>query len=440
MDAFNNREVASALWIIVFACYVFFASKFEGARKSFKDLVSAFFARQIISILILMSAYMTLVIYVMYGAGLWNVGQIKNTLYWAGSVGLMSIFKLETIKKDNNYFSQLAFGSLKIFAIIQFIVGIYTFPLWVELLIVPVFVLIGGMSVIADKVGRYSQVKNLFNSMLIIFSLAVIINAFYMIVFHWGEFANESTVYDFIVPALLTLFYIPFLFVLKIYIVYESAFIKIKFLIKNKKVRLLAKIYSVLFFNFRTAQFDRWIKCLSIDKVNSHQELVKSFKHISKMNRLDNGVCEVPISEGWFPYIAKDFLTDEGFITGFYSKSYGNEWSASSPMMKLGNEILPDNIAYYVEGVEGIAKKLKLSLNINDSSRAILSRKKFMETAGVLIQKSLNMNITDATKHALLCGESHYELYENKAVSVAVNLWPRHKSGGHDMKFTVAND
>ena len=291
MDAFNNREVASALWIIVFACYVFFASKFEGARKSFKDLVSAFFARQIISILILMSAYMTLVIYVMYGAGLWNVGQIKNTLYWAGSVGLMSIFKLETIKKDNNYFSQLAFGSLKIFAIIQFIVGIYTFPLWVELLIVPVFVLIGGMSVIADKVGRYSQVKNLFNSMLIIFSLAVIINAFYMIVFHWGEFANESTVYDFIVPALLTLFYIPFLFVLKIYIVYESAFIKIKFLIKNKKVRLLAKIYSVLFFNFRTAQFDRWIKCLSIDKVNSHQELVKSFKHISKMNRLDNGVC-----------------------------------------------------------------------------------------------------------------------------------------------------
>ena len=70
MDVFNNREVASALWIIVFACYVFFASKLEGARKSFKDLVSAFFVRQIISILILMSAYMTLVIYVMYSAGL----------------------------------------------------------------------------------------------------------------------------------------------------------------------------------------------------------------------------------------------------------------------------------------------------------------------------------------------------------------------------------
>ncbi|WP_297895206.1 hypothetical protein [uncultured Desulfovibrio sp.] len=63
-----------------------------------------------------------------------------------------------------------------------------------------------------------------------------------------------------------------------------------------------------------------------------------------------------------------------------------------------------------------------------------------METAGVLIQKSLNMNITDATKHALLCGESHCEFYENKAVSVAVNLWPGHKSGGYDMNFIVSDD
>ncbi len=440
MDSLNNREIAVALWIIVAIICIFSSSKWESVRSSVSGLLSAFFVKQIISVQIIMLGYVGLEVFLLHRAGLWNVGQIKNTIFWVCSVGLLSIFKLESIKRDKNYFRNLALSSLKVHAIVQFVVGIYAFSLWIELLVVPIVVLIGLMSAVAGTEDRYSQVKRIFDYILIMFSLATIANALYMICSNLGDFAKESTIYDFIVPPLLTVFYIPFLYMFFVYTVYESAFIRLNFFIKDEKVRIVAKLYSVLFFNCRVAQLERWLRHISIDKIGSHRELVSSFKHISKMNRLENSVCDVPISEGWSPYIAKDYLANEGFITGYYNKSYGNEWSASSPMIELGSELLPDNIAYYIEGVEGVAKKLKLNLNINGLSSVLISRKRFMETAEVLIQKSLNMNMTDATKQALLAGESHCEFYGDKAVSVAVNLWPGHKCGGHDLKFTVAND
>ncbi|MDZ4316914.1 MAG: hypothetical protein U0989_19380, partial [Azonexus sp.] len=135
MDFLNNREIAIALWITAIAIYIFSSSKMKDIRKSFKGLISAFFARQIISVLILMIIYMGIFVYFMSEANLWNAEQIKNTVFWVVAVGLMSLFKLESIKKDKSFFKHSVIDNLKILAVIQFVIGIYTFPLWAELLL-----------------------------------------------------------------------------------------------------------------------------------------------------------------------------------------------------------------------------------------------------------------------------------------------------------------
>jgi hypothetical protein len=72
VDFLNNREMAVALWVTAIAIYIFSASKMGDVRKSFRSLISAFFARQIISVLILMTIYMGVVIYFMSEASSWN--------------------------------------------------------------------------------------------------------------------------------------------------------------------------------------------------------------------------------------------------------------------------------------------------------------------------------------------------------------------------------
>lgn len=438
MDFLNNREMAVALWVAAIAIYIFSSSKMRDIRKSFRSLLSAFFARQIISVLTLMTIYMGVVVYLMSEADLWNIGQIKNTVFWAVTIGFMSFFKLESIKKDKSFFKHSIIDNLKILTIIQFVVSFYAFPLWVELLLVPALALIGGMSAIAEKDEKYNQVKRILDGILIFFGITVIAYTAYMLITNFSEFGQESTVYDFIAPPLLTIFYLPFIFMVMVYSTYEQAFVRLMFTIKENKIRSIAKIYVILFFNFRLVLLERWLDHISREKISLHSELINSFKHIRKVMKLENSVSEVSFEDGWSPYVAKDFLSSEGIATGHYNKLFDNEWHASSPMVELGSEVIPDNIAYYVDGIEGIAKILKIKININDSSRSHSSREKLLDLAETLIQKSLNMNITESTKNALLAGEPNCECYGSKSVSVVVDFWHGHKFNGHDIKLIVS--
>jgi len=438
VDFLNNREIAIALWLVAIAIYIFSSSKMRDVRKSFRNLLSALFARQIISVLILMTIYMGVVVYWMFEADLWNSGQIKNTIFWVVAVGFMSFFKLESIKKDKSFFKHSVIDNLKVLAIIQFVVSVYSFPLWIELLLVPILALIGGMYAIAETDEKYNQVKKFLEGLMIFFGITIIVYTAYMLIIGFNEFGQVSTAYDFFVPPLLTLFYLPFIFMVMVYSAYEQAFVRLMFAIKENKLRIAAKTYAILFFNFRLALLERWLNHISREKISSHKELINSFKHIRKLTKLENSVNEVPFEEGWSPYIAKDFLSNEGLATGHYNKLFDNEWHASSPMVDIGKEIIPDNIAYYVEGIEGIAKVLKIKLNINDSSRTHSSREKLLALAETLIQKSLNMDITESTKNALLAGKPNCESYGSKSVSVAVDCWRGHKFNGHDITFIVS--
>lgn len=272
MDFLNNREMAIALWVVAIAIYIFSSSKMRDVRKSFRNLLSAFFARQIISPLILMTIYMGAVVYFMFEADLWNSGQIKNTIFWAVAVGFMSFFKLESIKKDKSFFKHSVIDNLKILAIIQFIVSVYAFPLWVELLLVPILALTGGMSAVAETDEKYNQAKKFLDGLMIFFGITVIAYTAYMLITNFNEVGKESTVYDFIVPPLLTLFYLPFIFMAMVYSTYEQAFVRLMFAIKENKLRLTAKIYAILFFNFRLALLERWLNHISREKISSHKE------------------------------------------------------------------------------------------------------------------------------------------------------------------------
>jgi hypothetical protein len=285
VDFLNNREMAIALWIIAIAIYTFSADKAKDIRKSFTGLISAFFVSKIISILMLLAIYMGMVIYLMAKIDLWDATQIKNTVFWAVSVGFMSLFKLESIKKDKSFFKHSVADNLKLLAIIQFIVGVYTFPLWVELLLVPVLAVIGGMAAVAESDEKYSQVKRLIDVILALFSAFVIAYTAYMLITNFGKFGQEETVYDFIVPILLTLSYIPFIFVMMIYSTYEQVFISLRSSIKENKYRVFAKIYAVAFFNFQLSLLERWSNQLAIENIDSHRKLINSFSYMCKVKR-----------------------------------------------------------------------------------------------------------------------------------------------------------
>jgi hypothetical protein len=66
-----------------------------------------------------------------------------------------------------------------------------------------------------------------------------------------------------------------------------------------------------------------------------------------------------------------------------------DEWWASSPYLEIGDAIMPNNLAYYVDGHEAVATTLKLVLNVNAPETAQKARCSFLEIARILYEKAL---------------------------------------------------
>ena len=439
MDILNNREAAIALWLLALSVYVFSSSKMAEVRGAFKNLLSAFFAKKIISVLGLMVAYMTIVIYVLSEVDLWNIDQLKNTVFWCASVGFMSLFKLESIKKDKSFFKHSVIDNLKLLAVLQFIVGVYSFSLWIEVLLVPILVLIGGMLAIAETDKKHHQVKVFLEYCMSLFGIILIVYTLYMLITSFGAFGKEKTAYDFLVPPLLTLLYLPFVFIMLVYSTYEQAFIRLQFSIKNRFHRYLAKLYALVLFNVRMSLLDRWSYQVARENIESHADLIETFKYIYKVRCAEKNPKEVSNELGWSPYKAKRFLSSEGLDTGFYNKLFEEEWSASSPMIEFGDGIIPDNLAYYFEGSEHVANTLKIKVNVNDVSRSEVARRKLIELSEALSLSSLSQGLTEQMKTAIAKGEHHSEKLGNKNITLSVEKWAGHRFNGYDLRFVISS-
>ena len=139
------------------------------------------------------------------------------------------------------------------------------------------------------------------------------------------------------------------------------------------------------------------------------------------------------------PYQAKEFLACEGLSTGFYNNLFEEEWFASSSMEEFSDGIIPDNIAYYVEGSEEVAKVLKLKVNVHDAARTHQACQKLESTAEVLSLSSLGLSLSEEMKNAISCCNSYSEKVEGKAIALIVEHWPDHKFNGFDLKFMISS-
>ncbi|MGA2554381.1 MAG: hypothetical protein ABSF20_06340, partial [Smithella sp.] len=200
MDILNNREWALVIWFFTFIIFMLFSSKMEKMRESFKNLLKSFFVKEIIFTFVLMIIYICLVVFVLFEIGLWESHQLKKTVIWAVSVGAASLFKVAKREKKHHLFRSLVLDNLKLIAIIQFVVGIYTFGLIVEMLIVPASVILVGMMAIASTNKQYHHLKKILNGIMVAFGTILIFYTIYMLVTNFGEFAKKQTLYDFCIP------------------------------------------------------------------------------------------------------------------------------------------------------------------------------------------------------------------------------------------------
>jgi hypothetical protein len=224
MNLFNNREIATAIWLFVIFILMLFK---RGIRKSILDVFKAFFEIKILTSIFFMIAYTIVIVIVLYQINLWNISLLKDTVVWFCFIGIPISFYSVTSKTDQNLFRKIIVYNIKIVIIIEFIVNTYTFSLVGELVLIPVVTFILLLGAVAKTDEKNSSVAKLMNGLLIIIGIVILIFAISNVVPDYKNFVSLDTLRKFLLPPLLTILFLPFIYFMVLFSTYEQLFVQL---------------------------------------------------------------------------------------------------------------------------------------------------------------------------------------------------------------------
>jgi len=425
MDNFSNREIATLLWL---AGGLGFCLWNPTIRKSLGGIVRVALQRQIVVSFSLLFGYVVLVVWLLHCIGLWNWDQLKATVYWTVTAATVSMVRIARDDGKRGLLKAWIADNLKIVAVIEFVVTVYSAPLLIEIVLVPALACIGAKMAIAEGKDEYRPVAKFLNGLLTVIGLALTTYTLYRIVSAFGEFATLQTLREFYTPPLLSFSLLPFLLVLLVYVTYENAILRLRVTIPDPALRSYAQWRALLTFRWRLESLKRWARNTAVGRPQDRADVDSSIREVLDAQRHEASPQVVPAEDGWSPYAAIGFLKEKGLVTDDYHRSFEDTWSASTPYLELGDGFMSDNIAYYVEGDAHVAKKLKLVLNVNNSDDPSASEAAFESIARTLLTEALGQEV-EAVADAVFASRKA-NVKTHAAPSRTIELWRDHWSGG----------
>lgn len=226
--------------------------------------------------ILIMLAYINLIVLLMYRIGFWDISMLKDTVVWTVTVGFVMLAQSATkATKEDRYFKEIFLENIKLTVIVEFIVNLYVFDLWVEFLLVPIAVLLGGMIAVAEGKPEYVRVLKFLNNAIVIFGLFSFVYEVYHLILGFKNFATIQNLDSFLLPILLTFAYMPFTYLMAIYSTLEEFFIRVNIAYRhNKRMKIFAKRQVILTVKLSMYKARTLAKKLKIYDMNTKAELM----------------------------------------------------------------------------------------------------------------------------------------------------------------------
>lgn len=160
---------------------------------------------------------------------------LKDTIFWVIVVEIPIFIKALEKAKDQYFFRKLIRDNVKWIILISFIVGFWSFSLWIEILIIPIAVIGTALYYTADSDKKYVKVKKLLDNFNVVIGCYLIYFTISNLVMEWRKLYDFQTIKVFILPIILIILNMPVIYGLAVYNQYEQIFIRLKGRGEDKK-------------------------------------------------------------------------------------------------------------------------------------------------------------------------------------------------------------
>jgi len=232
-------------------------------------VLKAFFQKKIITVFLAMFVYIFFIILLFSKLQIWNASLTKDTGFWILGSAFVLLMNVNNATQDDHHFKKILIDNLKLILVLEFIITLYSFDFWIEMLFVPVMFLIVAMGAVAEIKKEYLPVKKLIDYILSFIGIFLIIFAISKVIGDYQGFLTANNLRSFVLPPLMTLAYIPFLYIFALIMAYEMLFVRLDIFLKNdKKLAGFAKqkIFRLCFLNL--GKLNRFAKESTSDLLN----------------------------------------------------------------------------------------------------------------------------------------------------------------------------
>jgi hypothetical protein len=222
----NKRETALLVWLAVF---ILFGLANADLRTSIGGVLKTLFSSAwLLGTMISAAAYAAAAVVLIRHFGFWDAEMTKLAVVWFVGFALVAVFNT-TRTTDARYYRRLVLHNLTLAVAVEFVVNLHTFPLPIELLLVPLAFLLVMTQAVAEINAEFSPARTviawclgLLGAVSLSFSLAHVAG-------HFDEVATTEKVKEFLLPLALTACFVPFLVGLRFVVVYQTLLCMIRF-------------------------------------------------------------------------------------------------------------------------------------------------------------------------------------------------------------------
>jgi len=244
----NNREIAILIWLLIAFIGMMIV---PSIRKPLFGVFRAATQKYVLITFASILVYFVFVILCLNQFSFWKWTYLKDMVIWLILDGVVSGLTAVSLEADHTFYKKLLFDNFKLVVLPMFLLNIFVFPLVVELLLIPFVILLGGLLVVSKNDKKNKPAHDFFIVIEVIVVVAVVVYSAINAISDFNIIGNMDTLISFLTPIVLTLFFIPFLFLLNIWTAYSQLFIYLKLnkkaskQLKNKAKRLMFRRYKL---------------------------------------------------------------------------------------------------------------------------------------------------------------------------------------------------
>lgn len=234
------RELAS---ITLLGLFMLWSIRSSDVRSSIFNLIKSFFAHKILLTIVVLYICITIACYIIYLIGFWKVEYTKDTIIY--SLATIPLLWKTIQYRSQQEFKQLIVNQVKWSAFISVYLNLYTFNYWLELIfqfVICFLILTIGTVERQNKIDKESkQLLGCLNTINTILYITLLIFVIYQTCTHSFTETLNILLQGIILPLILTIFIIPYLYLFTIYCTYELWFLRLNISVNNDKIEYLTR-------------------------------------------------------------------------------------------------------------------------------------------------------------------------------------------------------